>query len=44
VGKQVCNDTGALTKARMVTIDDDIANRAADFIKRQKNAGKPFFV
>src|SRR5246500_4849392 len=36
VGKQVCNDTGPLTKARMVTIDDDVADRAADFIKRQK--------
>jgi arylsulfatase len=28
----------------MVTIDDDITNRAVDFIKRQKNANKPFFV
>jgi len=28
----------------MLTIDDDIADRAADFIKRQKNANKPFFV
>jgi len=44
VGKQVCKDTGPLTKKRMETIDDDIANRAADFIKRQKNANKPFFV
>ena len=44
VGKQVCTDTGPLTKARMVTIDDDIANRAVDFIKRQQKAGKPFFV
>jgi arylsulfatase len=43
VGKQVCTDTGPLTKKRMETIDDDIANRAADFIKRQ-NANKPFFV
>ncbi len=25
-------------------IDDDIANRAVDFIQRQKNANKPFFV
>ena len=32
VGKQVCTDTGPLTRARMVTIDDDIANRAVDFI------------
>ena len=44
VGKQVCKDTGPLTKERMVTIDDDIVNRAVDFIKRQKDAGKPFFV
>jgi arylsulfatase A-like enzyme len=44
VGKQVCQDTGPLTKKRMETIDDDIANRAADFIKRQANASKPFFV
>jgi arylsulfatase A-like enzyme len=44
VGRQVCTDTGALTKARMVGIDDDIANRAVDFIQRQKNASKPFFV
>ena len=44
VGKQVCKDTGPLTKKRMETIDDDVADRAADFIKRQKNANKPFFV
>ena len=44
VGKQVCKDTGALTTARMETIDDDIANRAVDFIQRQKSANKPFFV
>jgi len=44
VGKQVCKDTGPLTKARMVGIDDDITNRAVDFIKRQKAANKPFFV
>jgi len=44
VGKQVCKDTGPLTAARMVGIDDDIANRAVDFIRRQKSANKPFFV
>jgi arylsulfatase A-like enzyme len=44
VGKQVCTDTGPLTKERMVTIDDDIVNRAVDFIQRQTKAGKPFFV
>jgi arylsulfatase A-like enzyme len=44
VGKQGCQDTGPLTKKRMETIDDDIANRAVDFIQRQQRAGKPFFV
>jgi arylsulfatase len=44
VGKQVCTDTGPLTKKRMVTIDDDIAVRAVDFIQRQNKAGKPAFV
>jgi arylsulfatase A-like enzyme len=28
----------------MLTIDDDITDRAVDFIKRQKSANKPFFV
>jgi arylsulfatase len=44
VGKQACKDTGPLTRERMVTIDDDIAKRAVDFIERQTKAGKPFFV
>ena len=44
VGKQVCIDTGPLTKARMVGIDDDIANRAADYIRRMNKAGRPTFV
>jgi arylsulfatase len=44
VGKQVCKDTGALTRERMVTIDDDIAARAQDFIRRQTDGEKPFFV
>ncbi|MEZ6140817.1 MAG: arylsulfatase [Zavarzinella sp.] len=44
IGKQTIKDTGPLTKKRMETIDDDIAERAADFIKRQASAGKPFFV
>lgn len=44
VGKQVCTDTGPLTKKRMETIDDDIAARAIDFIQRQNKAGKPAFV
>ncbi len=40
VGKQACTDTGPLTKKRMETIDDDIANRAVDFIKREAEAGQ----
>ncbi len=44
VGKQVCTDTGPLTKKRMETIDDVTADRAVDFIKRQNAAGKPAFV
>lgn len=44
VGKQVCVDTGPLTRKRMQTIDDDIAARAVDFIQRQNKAGKPALV
>jgi len=44
VGRQVCKDTGPLTKKRMETIDDDVVARAVDFIQRQHKAGKPFFI
>ena len=44
VGKQTIVDTGALTKKRMETCDDDFAARSVDFMKRQQAAGKPFFV
>jgi arylsulfatase len=44
VGKQRIEDTGALTKKRMETIDDETTGACKDFIKRQHNAGKPFFV
>jgi arylsulfatase A-like enzyme len=44
VGKQTIRDTGPLTKKRMETIDDDIAVRAEDYIKRQAQAGTPFFL
>jgi arylsulfatase A-like enzyme len=43
-GTQKIEDTGALTKKRMETIDDDIAARAAEFIEAQAKAGKPMFV
>ncbi len=44
VGKQIIEDTGALTKKRMETIDDETSGAAIDFMKRQHAAGKPFFV
>jgi arylsulfatase A-like enzyme len=44
VGKQKIEDTGPLTKKRMETCDDDFAAAACDFIKRQHEAGTPFFV
>jgi arylsulfatase A-like enzyme len=44
VGKQRIEDTGPLTKKRMETCDDEFVAAAKDFIKRQKDAGKPFFV
>ncbi len=36
-------DTGSLTRKRMETIDDETVAAAIDFIKRQNDAGKPFF-
>jgi arylsulfatase A-like enzyme len=44
VGKQKIEDTGPLNKKRMETCDDEFAAAAKDFIKRQNDAGKPFFV
>jgi arylsulfatase A-like enzyme len=43
-GEQKIIDTGALTKKRMETIDDDVAARATEFIEIQHKAGKPVFV
>ncbi|WZO97589.1 arylsulfatase [Isosphaeraceae bacterium EP7] len=43
VGKQTIEDTGALTKKRMETIDDETSDAAVDYLKRQTSAGKPFF-
>jgi len=44
VGKQKIEDTGPLNTKRMETCDDEFVAAAKDFIKRQKAAGKPFFV
>jgi arylsulfatase len=43
VGKQTIEDTGALTRKRMETIDDETTDSAVDFIRRQAKAGTPFF-
>jgi arylsulfatase A-like enzyme len=43
IGKQTIEDTGALTKKRMETIDDETSAAAIDFIQRQVRANKPFF-
>ena len=43
IGKQTIEDTGALTKKRMETIDDETSAAAIDYMKRQYAAGKPFF-
>jgi arylsulfatase len=43
-GGQTIVNTGPLTRKRMETIDDDIARRSVDFIQRQTQAGKPFFL
>ncbi len=43
-GTQKIENTGPLTKKRMETIDDETLAAAKDFITRQNQAGKPFFV
>lgn len=37
-------DTGPLTRKRMETVDQETLDAAKDFINRQNQAGKPFFV
>ena len=44
IGKQTIEDTGALTKKRMETIDDETSAAAIDYMRGQHDAGKPFFV
>jgi arylsulfatase A-like enzyme len=44
VGKQTIEDTGPLTRKRMETIDDDIADATVDYIRRQHAGGNPWFV
>jgi arylsulfatase A-like enzyme len=44
VGRQKIEDTGPLTTKRMETCDDEFVLAAKDFIKRQHEDGKPFFL
>jgi arylsulfatase len=43
-GTQKIENTGPLTKKRMETVDEEFLAAAKDFIKRQHQAGRPFFV
>jgi arylsulfatase len=42
-GGQTIENTGLLTRKRMETIDEETLAAAKDFIKRQHDAGQPFF-
>jgi len=44
IGKQICKDTGPLTRKRMETIDEDLLARSLDFMDREGKAKKPFFL
>jgi arylsulfatase len=43
VGKQLIENTGALGKKRMETIDEEFLESAKDFIKRKNGEGGPWF-
>ena len=43
-GGQRIKDTGPLTKERMKTFDDTLVVKTMDFMKRAKDANKPFFI
>ena len=43
VGKQVIENTGAMGKKRMETIDEEFLAAAKDFITRNHRAGRPWF-
>ena len=43
IGKQTIEDTGALTRKRMETVDDETSAAAIEFMRRQQAGGKPFF-
>ena len=43
VGKQHIEDTGPLSRKRMETCDDEFVGAASDWMRRQREAGTPFF-
>ena len=43
VGKQTIKDTGALTRKRMETCDDEFVDMASKWITQQNSEGKPWF-
>src|SRR5476649_1827520 len=43
-GGQTIKDTGPLTKKRMETIDEEITDRAIEWIEKQAKADQPFFL
>ncbi|SDH85295.1 arylsulfatase [Pseudomonas panipatensis] len=44
VGKQKIEDAGTLYPERMKTVDEEIRDKAMDFIGKAKQDGKPFFL
>ncbi|MER8442879.1 arylsulfatase [Mesorhizobium sp. M1066] len=44
VGKQKITEVGPLTAKRMETVDEEFVAATKDFMKRQKDADKPFFI
>lgn len=44
IGKQKVTDIGQLTSERMKTFDEELVAKSKDFMKRAKEAGKPFFI
>ena len=44
VGKQTIEDTGALTRKRMETADEEFLDATLDFMQRAAESQKPFFI
>ncbi|WP_053976655.1 arylsulfatase [Mangrovimonas xylaniphaga] len=44
IGKQTVKDVGQLTSEKMKTFDEVLVSKSKDFMRRAKDAGKPFFI